>query len=233
MAVALAAVTLAGCQGDPAEPASPAVSSAPASNGIAALSADEILTRARAALTAAKSFRVKGEMVDSGETSQVDFKINGADFAGTMLMGPIKVELLAVGEDKYMRGNEQFFTSTMGEQQGKAVGQVLSSRWVSGADGDQTFTALFSVGTVDEILSVSGTAAKGEEKVIDGVPAIGLTDSGSPGTILYIATIGEPYPVRMDIPDSVGLVYSGIGEPITDIQPPAAGSVVDLNNVPK
>ena len=232
VAVALAAVTLAGCQGGSAEPARPAASSVPAGNGIVALGADEILQRARAALTAAKSFRVEGTMVKDDETSELDFRINGPDFAGTMSMGPLKVELLAVGGGKYMRANEQFFVSTMGEQQGRTVGKALSTRWISGSDGDPSFTSLFTMGTVDEILSVSGTAAKGEEKVVDGVPAIGLTDSGEPGTTLYIATTGEPYPLRMTGPNGVGLVYSGIGA-VTDIQPPAAGTVVDLNKVPK
>jgi hypothetical protein len=234
VALAVAATTLAGCQGnDPAAPTqtASAAPSTPASNGVAALTADQILQKSRDALKQAKSFRAKGAMRDEGENTDVDLRINGADFAGTMATGAAKLEMLAVGGKRYMKPNEQFWTTVTDAKKGKTLAKAVGDRWISGADSDASFADLFSIGTVDGLLKPDGAISKGEEKVIAGVPAISLKDAGDTDTLLWIATTGEPYPVQIANTDGAAVVFSGFGEPVTDITAPPAAKVIDLNKV--
>jgi hypothetical protein len=243
-ALAVAVTALAGCQGDQAAPAqsaptqaaAPAVSSAPASpapadNGIASLEADEILKRAKTALKEAGSFRAKGSGAADGQDIAIDLRVSGKDFAGTMTMEKAEVELLAVKGKKYLRPSKEFWVMSTDARQGEALAEVIGDRWVTGADKDESFAELFAIGSVDEMLKPTGALSKGGKKVIGGVPAIGLKDAGDPDSVLYVATTGEPYPLRMVGKDKSGLTFSDIGETFSDIKAPAAKQVVDLGKL--
>ena len=229
--LALAAATLAGCQNDKAEPATPAASAAPAGTGIAALSADEIHQRAKAALTRAKSFRAKGTMDQDGQQTAIDLKISGADFTSSMTVGKARVELLAVGGKKYLRPNEQFWAMSTDAQQGKTLARVIGDRWVTGADKDPSFAAMFAMGSAEEFLKPSGALSKGEEKQVGGVAAIALKDAGDPDSVLYVATTGEPYPLQLTGKGSSAMVFSDFGATFAELEEPAAGQIVDLGKL--
>jgi len=248
VALAVAASTIAGCQDNEAAPAqsaagqstaasvapSTAASVAPstaADNGVAALSAKEILQRSKDALKKAKSFRVQGAMSEDGENTDVDLQIDGAEFAGTMAMGTAKLELLAVGTKKYMKPNEQFWVMSTDAKQGKELAKVVDGRWIAGADSDASFADIFSIGGVDGILKPTGAISKGEKKVVAGVPAIGIKDAGDTDTVLWVATTGEPYPVQIANKSGAALVFSGFGEPAVGITAPAAAQIVDLGKL--
>lgn len=231
-AAAVAVLALTGCQSGGGDKPAQVTSPPPAGNGVAALSADEILQRAKTSLTAARSYRVNGTMIDGGQTSQLDFSVDGADLTGKMAFGSMEVELLAVGNDRFLRGNEEFFVQGLGPEQGAAVGKVFAGRWIAGADNDPSFASLFTIGTVEEILRPTGTLSKGEEKEIGGVPAIGLKDSADPDGVFWIATTGEPYPLRLsNAKSNAELVISGVGEPVTGITEPAADEIIDLEQL--
>jgi hypothetical protein len=229
VALALAATTLAGCQADKADSAQPAAT-APAA-GVATLSADEILQRAKEALTKAKSYRAKGTFEQNGDKVGFDLKVSGADFITSMSFGEAKVELLAVGGAKYMRPNEQFWVMTAGAKQGKNIAKVFGKRWVAGADTDQSFAEMFTMGSADELLKPTGALSKGEEKSIGGVAAIGLKDAGDPDSVFYVATTGEPYPLQMTGKGDNLLVFSDFGAAVDGLEAPAASEVVDLGKL--
>ncbi|GAA2595258.1 hypothetical protein GCM10010435_87850 [Winogradskya consettensis] len=233
VALAVAVLPLAGCGSndtDSAQTSAPAASSAPAGNGVTALSPDEIVTKAKAALATAKSFHVKGDVAEDGQKTGIDLKLNGDDFIGAMTMGTAKVELLAVGGKKYMRPNDEFWTTAAGAQ-GKTVAQLVNGRWVAGADSDQSFADMFSIGNVNEMLKPTGALSKGDETQINGVPVIGLNDAGEPGSVLYVATTGEPFPIQMLGADKSTVDFTEFGETFTDIKAPATKDVVDLGKL--
>jgi hypothetical protein len=234
IALAVAAATLGGCQkndtGTAAPTATTPASSAPADNGVAALTADEILAKAKAALGQAKSFHAKGNVVQGADKTDVDLKVNGTDFIGSISMKAAKVELLAIGKDKYIRPNEQFWTLTTGAR-GKTMATLVGNRWVTGAGNDKSFAELFSIGSVDELLKPTGKLTKGEPKTIDGVQTIGLKDSADPDSVLYVATTGEPYPVQLAGKDSSALTFSEYKATFSDIAKPAAADVIDLGKL--
>jgi len=235
VALTIAATALAGCQNDKADTAQPAAgaaaSSAPAGSGVAALSADEILQRAKAALTEAKSYQARGAMVQEGEQTEVDFKVSGDDFIGSLTFDKAKVELLAAGGKKYLRPNEQFWVMSTDAKQGKVLAKGIGDRWVTGAEKDESFAELFTLGTVEGFLKPTGALSKGEEKAIGGVPAIGLNDAGDPDSVLYIATTGEPYPLQLSGKNDSVVVFSDFGATFPGLKAPAANKVVDLGKL--
>ena len=236
VALAVTATTIAGCgdskaAGDAAASPSAAVSAAPAGNGVAALSADEILQKSKDALKAAKSFKVTGVMSENGEKTDVDMHINGSDFAGTMTTGAATLAMVSINGKKYMKPNEAFWVMSTDAKQGKALNTAVNGRWIGGADGDAQMAGIFAIGSVDGMFKPTGAISKGEEKVIAGVPAIGLNDAGDAGTVLWIATTGEPYPLEIANKDGSTLVVGAVGEPATGIVAPAAAQVVDMNKL--
>ncbi|WP_143162900.1 hypothetical protein [Couchioplanes caeruleus] len=235
IALAAAATTLAGCQGDKADTvqpaAGPAASPVSATSGVAALSADEILQRAKAALTRAKSYRAKGMLDMEGQKTTIDLKVSGENFTGSMSFGGAEVELLAVGGKKYLRPNDKFWIMSTDAEQGRTLARTIGDRWVAGADKDQSFADLFTVGSIEAFLKPTGALSKGEEKEVGGVPAIGLKDAGDPDSVLYVATTGEPYPLQLTGKGDSGMVFSDFGAAFTDIKAPAGDKVVDLGEL--
>ncbi|UQU67911.1 hypothetical protein COUCH_17230 [Couchioplanes caeruleus] len=231
--LALAAATLAGCQDADKAPAAagPAASSASTGTGVAALSADEILQRAQAALAGAKSYRAKGVVDQDGQAIAIDLQVRGEDFAGSLALGEARVKLLALDGEKYLQPNEQFWIMSTDAKQGPILARGFRGRWVTGADKDPSFAELFAVGSAGDFLKPTGTLSKGEQKEIGGVAAIALKDSADPGSALYVATAGEPYPLRISGKDGSELVYSDFGKPVTGLEAPAPDRVVDLGKV--
>jgi hypothetical protein len=241
-ALAVTVLGLSGCGGDDKGAAQPAAtpaasapastaSSAPAGNGVTALAADEILQRAKAALKQTKSFHAKGTLDQDGQKTDLDLKVDGADFAGSMAFGPAKVELLQVGADKYFRPNEQFLAMAGDAKQGKALAKAVGGRWIAGAEDDKSFAELFQLGSVDELLKPTGALSKGEEKQIGGVPAIGLQDAGDPDSVLYVATTGEPYPVQLAGKGGAAVAFDAFGDTFPEIAKPPAAQVVDFSKL--
>jgi hypothetical protein len=156
-----------------------AAPSEPASNGVAALEPDAILEKAKAALTEAKSFRVKGIVRDENQSFRIDFKIRGADLLGAMTMGKAKIEVLRVGKQQFIRPDQAFWKMSTGSaKQAETIMTVLNGRWVKVSAKDKNFTELFSVTDVDKLLDPDGKVVKGEIQTIDGKQAIALKDSG-------------------------------------------------------
>ncbi|MEV8508493.1 hypothetical protein AB0368_27225 [Actinoplanes sp. NPDC051475] len=234
IALAVAATTLAGCTDD-ADSTSPAsgsaASPAPTGTGIGALSADEILQRAKAALAEAKSYRAKGRFDQGGQQTTIDLKVDGRDFTSVMSFGKAEVELLAVDGKKYIRPNEQFWTMSTGARQGEALARGIGDRWVAGADQDRSFAELFTIGSADEFLKPTGALSKGQEKKVGGVSAIGLKDAGDPDSVFYVATTGKPYPLQLVGKGDSAVVFSDFGAAFPGIKAPAADRVVDLGEV--
>jgi hypothetical protein len=235
-ALTMSAALLAGCgsgDGDAAAPAA-ATSAAPATNGVADLPADAIAAKAAAALKAAKSFHVKGAMTDNGDVTTLDMKISGDDVIGSLEFGGAKLEMLSVAGQRYIRPNEAFWK--MIDSSGataKLMKNAVGTKWIKPSATDVSFNNFFSITNVDDMLKPTGTLSKGEAKTVEGVPAIGLVDSGDAKSTLYVATTGEPYPVKLDRPAPEGLTFSEVGATFAEIKAPAATEVIDQSALKK
>jgi hypothetical protein len=74
---------------------------------------------------------------------------------------------------------------------------------------------------------------KGKPKTIDGKQAITLTSgTSSDEGALYVATEGEPYPLRIESTKGEGKVdFTGYGDPVK-IEAPPSDLVVDVTKLP-
>jgi hypothetical protein len=240
--LAVAATLVSGCTSGTVSPSVP-TSADPTTNGVADLPAAAILERARTALTAAKSFRVRGGVFHDaiydgrGRASDpqlwsVDVRIAGADSAGWTAIGASKQESITVGGKRYLRASEQILAQTVGSERAQSLNGVLGDRWVTVPPRLRVFGDFVTAVYVDGLLEPAVTVTKGATKVIGGVRTIALIESGRTTTTIYVATTGEPYPVRLERAELEGLSFTEFGATFPQIQAPPAADVIDLDNPP-
>jgi len=219
------AALLFGCGTSPGT----ATTSTPTNNGVAALSADEILTKAKAALIAAKSFHVKGNLSEGGQAVAVDFKVSGSDLSGTAQMNGGNIEIIKVGDDLYVKAPDEFWSALT--PSGKpAQFAALKGKY---AKADTTFAAFATISgafTPDALLKPEGTTSKGATKTVGGIPAIGVVDTKD-RSVVYIATQGEPLPLAFDTADGKSEALVTEHGQAMDIKAPAATDVVDVKSL--
>jgi hypothetical protein len=228
---AVAVTLLAGCQrGAAQEPEAVG----PTDNGVSALPANDILNRAKSALRQAKSYRVKGNGKADGQKIGIDFRISGNDLGGKLTMGNANVELLSVAGKHYMRPDEKFWVSAVGVDKAPTVAKLIGDRWVVVPEDDNDFAELFGIANVDEMLKPDGSLSKGETTDINGVKAIGLVDNDSEKGTLYVATTGEPYPLRLLSTSTVEggqIDFTDFGATFADLKAPPESEVIDLKEL--
>jgi hypothetical protein len=243
---AMAAILLAaGCGGDSTagsgSPAGNAVGSSaapspsPSSNGVADLSAKEILSKATAALKSAKAVRIKGQSRDGSERIVLDMAYSGDDSAGTIAVSGQKLELRKIGKTAYIKGSRGFWTDTGGE----AAAQLLTGKWLKAPVTDQRYGPIAELTDLDKaaegILEPDGEITKGGRKTVNGVEAIALVEKGTDGGTLYVATTGQPYPLQLassaESTEQATVNFLDYGKTVTVAVPPA-DTVIDVTKLP-
>jgi hypothetical protein len=139
--LAAAALLLAGCGGTSTTtgsggPAAGQQNAGSAENGVASLSADQILARAKTALTKASSVHFVGQVTDAGDEMRLDLRIKGSEGgSGTLYVQNHKIELLRIGQTIYMRTDEKFWASQIGDS---ALAKQLSGKFLKGPTTDSS-----------------------------------------------------------------------------------------------
>ncbi|BEL08109.1 hypothetical protein Q0Z83_063000 [Actinoplanes sichuanensis] len=236
-ALTAATVLLSGC-GTPrsTQPSGVPASSAPADNGVTALTADEIMAKATDALAWAGSYRITATdfKTDVDETMSMDIMVSGGDFSGRITINKDAVlEILAVGGKKYIKANDAAWTTFVGAEKARTIIAVAGGRWMRAPD-DDAMSGLFALGDIKEqLLKPEGLLGKGAFTQVGGTPAVIVTDSLT-DMHLYVATTGKPYPMRfhsasgdgdIDLSD-FGATFDAIVAPPADqvVVPPRQGS---------
>ncbi|GGN71491.1 hypothetical protein GCM10010112_38900 [Actinoplanes lobatus] len=237
-ALAAAAMLLAGCgssdSSDTGSKGAPAATQA-TDNGVAALTADEILAKAKEAVKKAGSFQFKGSETADGTTTTIAFRISGDDFAGSLSMGDgVDVELLSVDGKHYMKPTEGFWAMFAGPEQAKKMAAATGGKWVLVPAKDETANGLFAAANVDELLKPTGKLAKGEATKVGDTAVITLTDAGDATSKLFVATTGDAYPVKIGADAAgEGVLFSEFGATFADIKAPAAGEFIAQESLGK
>jgi hypothetical protein len=173
---------------------------APAGNGMAEKSADEILKAAKNAFATATSVHVKGSMEDKGEKMTMDLYL-GRDGTKGSIKAPMggksyTVSLISVNGKFYMKSPGLWRATG-----GAAAANLVGNRWVlvptKNSKDFAEFERMASLEKFAEEMLTTGDEvfAKGETSVVDGKPAITLKDKES---ILHIATTDTPYILRIE-----------------------------------
>ena len=208
-------------------------------NGVAELSAEEIIERARAAATEAESVHIEGDIENGQQSIGLNLRIKGSEGAvGTMTLGragagaPASLQLLRIGQEVYVMGDDAFYAQVGAGEAAK----LLKGKYLKSTSSGSDFADLASFTDLDklfgDLLEPEGKLSKGQSKTIEGVEAIGVVDETEEGSgTLYVAAEGEPYPLLVEGPaegDATGSVtFSDYNDPV-DLTPPAADQIVDL-----
>lgn len=234
IALVAAAGLLAGCatKSDTASPTPSASSVKPTDNGISALSADEILTKTKAALKKAGAYHIKGESVQDGGKVTVDLSANGNNAKMSSTIDGQTFDVIKVGQDLYVKLPETFANlvlESVPAAQKAIASALLKSKYIKTTVTDSQFKDYATSLDMDDIFKPeSGTFTKGETGTTNGVPTIALVDGK--GNKLIIATTGEPVPVQMVTSGGQALQVTEVGT-ASEIKAPSADQVFDIKSI--
>ncbi|GAA4874862.1 hypothetical protein [Kitasatospora terrestris] len=225
----------AGC-GESTEQAAAPAPNPTGENGVAELSAQQLVGRSVQALKEGRSARAAGSLTSEGEQIGLDLALDtGANCAGTMTLGPDGgFALVKIGNDLWIKPDAAFW-ATHG---GSAVSDLVGDRYLRTTADDADFADVASLCDLDDLADSIGRnavdVAKGPRTTLRGIPAVTVTgrNEGEPGT-LYVATEGRPYPLRLEKatgPEVGGIDFTDFGVPVPAAAPPPDRSV-DLDEL--
>jgi hypothetical protein len=207
-------------------------SQASAGNGVDSLSADEILTKAKAALSSAPSVHVHGGGKSDGSAITLDLKIKGSGGgAGKMSLDGASFEITRIADVVYLRADEKFYTS---KGIPAAQAKTLSTKWIKGTTADKNLAEVGQFTDIKQLtnalLTPDSKISKGDKKTVNGKNAIGLTDDS--GSTMWISLDGDPVPLELtpgnDPSDSGTIEFDGYGDEVQLTEPPAS-EVIDAS----
>jgi hypothetical protein len=225
----------AGCGGsDSTSSGGASTSPTPTDNGVAALSASQILSRARTALQSAPSIRVKGSVVNEGARLTIDLRASDKGGRATITQTGQTIEVLRIGTTVYVKADADFWRA---QTRNTAAAELLKGKYLKGSTSDAKLASIAELTDMDKfvgtLLTPKGTVQKGPKKTVRGTEAIALDVSGQDGGTLYVATRGQPYPLQIvsttaSEPGTIDFLDYGVPVPLT---PPPAEQVVDTSKL--
>jgi len=228
LAVALS-VTLAGCG---KSESSPSASPSPTDNGVSALAATEILSKAVAAANGQSSVNVAINGTQGGKTFKLNVNMSKAGGAsGTISAGDATQQFFATESNVWVKADKQYWETAANP----AAAELVGNRWVK-IPATNPDASGFAFGdyakSIEGMLKPEGTLTKGELSTLNGQPTIILVSSEGQ---LWIATTGQPLPQQMksktgtDGSDGT-LVFSQWGSAQVG-SAPAGSDVIDISKL--
>lgn len=173
-------------------------------NGVGSKSPAEILDAATAAAQAASAVHLQASSSAGGLMLVMSMRYTKEGARGQVTLLGLSFELIRIGNSLYVRGNRAFdrrLGEMLGGRTGAAVAAKLpSGTWLQGAAGAGPVKQLAAFTDMDQelalILGHRTPVGKGAERTMGGQKTIELKQAGRLYTgALYIATIGNPYPI--------------------------------------
>lgn len=218
-------LVLAGCGGSTA-PGGGAASSAPATNGLEKLTAEQILAKAKAAAESATSVVVSGSL---GAGNTVDLVLGAQGAHAKVTQSGETIEIVKTGTDYYIKGDAAFWT----KEASAAAATKFAGKFVKvPATQAAQFADLVTIKAFFEgALKPEGTVAKGDVSAVGSIKAITLKDTKD-GGLLYISLVGDPLPLKIEKAGSDGgaVTFTDWNKPVT-IDVPPADQVIDLGSL--
>ncbi len=188
---AVALVALTGCGSSTGSASS---STSASSNGVADLTADEILVKTAAAAKGQTSVHIAGEGTTNGQPFGIDMKLSkDAGGTGTITIGTDTLQVIYVDGAVYLKGDSAYWTS----RANAATATLIGDRWVKAPATDESFASFAQIGdftiAVENLLKPDSAITKGEPADVDGQPAIPLVSTDGK---LWVATPASRSPSR-------------------------------------
>lgn len=244
LGTAVAVSVLAGCGGDTDAGGAPIVVPAATTaqtGAFAGESADQIFSKAEAAMDAVTALTVDVRIVDDGE-GDGDAHITAALTATGKCAASIEsdgedpAQVIGIHDTYYLKADASYWED-QGGSHGDVLAQAFAGKWVrlpaqkDGSDDLDQFCKLDSLlASVEEGATVTG---KGAPTTHFGGPVVPLQERDGDGTtnVVYVAAEGTPYIVGLVSTDGEGtLHFSGFGK-APRISAPPAKDIVDLTSV--
>ncbi|WP_351224632.1 hypothetical protein [Streptomyces sp. NPDC002133] len=215
-----------------------------AEDDIESLSAQQISDRAKEAMLSATSVHIstEGDLRPAGSTSELDLTMDrDGNCAGTVSTGAKgSVEIIKRGDTVWMKPDELFWKSQV-PGAGEQAAELFKDRYLRGSTKDSMLKSMADVCDLDRLLNSIADSpdmkvplTKGGTTKIDGVDVITVTGKREGRTTtMYVATEGEPYPVRLETTAGsakASITLSAYDEPVPSATPPADKSV-DISRV--
>lgn len=242
VAVLAAAVVLAGCSGDdPVAPvattasaptSSPTASPSPSETEVAPSVADVYRATRTSALSAA-SGHVEGSLTREGRTLTIDVEgvANGSNQTVFITTDTGTAEVLTVGEDYWLGGDEAFWVEQTGDAQ---AGAGMVGKYVPITESDATELGSFTLRSIltekfsmPEFAAFESDSTPAEETEVEGRAAYVLGEEG--GARLWVAADGSGALLRAVGPRTApsDLVFSDWGRAQTFSPPPPSKVVAE------
>jgi hypothetical protein len=199
---------------------------------LSGMSAKQVVAKAVADLGAAKSFTMKGDVVQSGQTLGIDLGyLKGKGCSGTVSEGDKgSITLVVIGTTAWVKPSDEFLKSTAGSQASAAIA-LLNGRYLKGSTSDSTVASLTTVCDVNQMTSSftqTGTLVKGKVTTVGGQQVLPITDKTKGGT-MNVTNTATPQIVSITnatgAGGSSGQLAFGVGAPVTLTPPPASQTV--------
>ncbi|MEU6991781.1 hypothetical protein ABZ953_14125 [Streptomyces sp. NPDC046465] len=189
------------------------------------MSADKIADKASKASKDAGSYRMKGQMKQAGEASDMEFVVaESGDCKGTMGSAKTgKAEILSVGGSTYSKGDDKFWEA----KGGGSTAELLKGRWVK-----QPSKGGKAICNPDDMFSNKNLKKlkREDDAEVGGAKAAVLTrKKGDETTTFYVALEGKPYFLKVvnkgaDGPGTV--LFTDYGKKV-EVKAPPADQIVD------
>lgn len=206
-------------------PTASAGASAATDNGVSALTADEILTRTKAAVLGMRSFHAKGDQMDGEVKNSADVVITPTGGKGSIVIGGVAIEVVKIGTDIYIKAPAEYWRNSPPASLQK-VTSLAKDKYVKISTILPTASSYANSLRPDFLLNPHGAVTKGSAATVNGRPAITIVDET--GVIIYVATTGAPVPLRVESKPGVFLDVIDIDARV-EIAPPPAAQVFDAS----
>jgi hypothetical protein len=170
--------------------------------GLAAEPTDTIIEQAKQTAKAAVAVHVTGTWVTQQTEYQIDIRIKTEGATGEIVTAGSKIELLRVGPDLFVRGDETLYQPRDGRQDPDAAdsAKVLRDKFVKVPPDDPAFARLSGFTQLhpllDELFRLNGKVKKDGRKNVRGIETLALAANKGRGGELYVSLAGKPYPMR-------------------------------------
>lgn len=201
----------------------------PALNGVQNQNATDALASSREAFRAASSAQITGTVFDNGSAIRLDLTLAAGDNTqGTLTIDNADVQLIKVGSDVYIKGDQDFLKKYAGND--TAVLNQLNGKWLKTAT-----TTDFDLFTLDGFAGLlkggTGTNAVNPtvtQSTLNGQKVVVVSQKD--GSTLDIANTGPALPLKLDSKGSDGgtVTFTNYNK-ATPITAPPAGQVFDIS----
>ncbi|MDI2128955.1 hypothetical protein [Yinghuangia seranimata] len=170
--------------------------------GLSAEPTDSILTKSRDAAKAATSVHVTGTWITQRVEYQIDIRVKTDGAVGTIKTSGTTIELLRVGPDLFVRGDEALYQPRDGrvDPDAGAAAQVLRDKFVKVPPDDPSFARLSGFTQLhpllDDLFQLTGKVKKDGRKNVRGSETLVLVANSGRGGEVYVSLGQQPFPMR-------------------------------------